>query len=331
MAKSSSVKQLSEFQDGEQGICFGLLSQKEQAKTRDGKPYYRVMFRDQNREAVVMVWSDSPWFAVCESEWETGHFYKLRCRYSETQYGPQLALEEIRAVEEDDREHGFSEHDFYLASRFDTDEMFRDLLTIVDEQIVNPHLAELVRLILSENEEAIKSFPAAKRNHHAYLGGFVEHVRSVTQTAIFLADKYADYYRAMEPPLSKDLVIAGAILHDIGKLEELAFQPQGSEYSSAGQLIGHILLGVDIVRRYAEKVPDLEPNLLLRLEHYRLAPIYPSGVPPFLLTPEALLVHYADDIDAKYHMMALALEAGDDSDSDFTSRNNPLRRAIFRG
>ncbi|MCA9041686.1 MAG: HD domain-containing protein, partial [Planctomycetaceae bacterium] len=248
-------------------------------------------------------------------------------------FGPQITLSEARAVTAEDQEEGFNESDFFISSRFNPDEMFQDLLEIVEQKIIDPNLQELVRLILTENDEAIKSFPAAKRNHHAYLGGFIEHIRSVTQTAVFLAEKYADYYRTMQPPLSQDLVIAGAILHDIGKLEELAFAPQGSDYSAAGQLIGHILLGRDIVRAYAEKVPDLDPNLLLRLEHiivsHQNLPEWGSPIAPH--TPEALLVHYADDIDAKYHMMALALEGEQDSDMEFTSRNNPLRRALFRG
>ncbi|MAT15306.1 MAG: nucleotide-binding protein [Planctomyces sp.] len=333
MSTTPNIRKLSELEHGDQATCYVLLTQQDQAKTKADKPFYRVTFRDQKREAVVMVWSDSPWFAPCESEWQVGSFYRITGTYEETKFGPQITLTEARAVVESDREAGFSENDFYLSSRFEPDQMFRDLLDIVEQQIIDPHLQELVRLILTENEEEIKTFPAAKRNHHAYLGGFLEHVRSVTQTAVFLADKYAEYYRAMQPPLSKDLVIAGAILHDIGKLKELAFQPQGSGYSAAGQLIGHILLGRDIVRAYAEKVPDLDPNVLLRLEHIIVAhqnlPEWGSPVAPH--TPEALLVHYADDIDAKFHMMAMALEAEDQTDPEFTSRNNPLRRALYRG
>ncbi|QDU81261.1 3'-5' exoribonuclease YhaM [Polystyrenella longa] len=333
MPSKPTTRPLSELENGEKATCYALLSQQDQAKTRDGKPYYRVTFRDREREAVVMVWSDSPWFGPCEAEWQVGSFYRITGQYADTKFGPQITLEEAHAVTDEDREAGFNENDFYISSRYNADEMFQDLLGIVEKEIVDPNLNELVRLILTENEEEIKTFPAAKRNHHAYLGGFLEHVRSVTQTALFLADKYADYYRAMQPPLSRDLVIAGAILHDIGKMQELAFQPQGSEYSPAGQLIGHILLGRDIVRSYAEKVPELDPNLLLRLEHIIVAhqnlPEWGSPIAPH--TPEALLVHYADDIDAKYHMMAMALEADDNSDLDFTSRNNPLRRALFRG
>src|SRR5690606_35463788 len=113
-------------------------------------------------------------------------------------------------------------------------------------------------------------WPAATHNHHAYAGGFLEHVLSVTQTCVYLAGKYAEIWPEMQPPLDKDLVVAGGVRHDIGKLRELELTATGAEYSPAGALIGHILQGRDMLREAASMHP-VDPEKLLRLEHIIVA------------------------------------------------------------
>jgi len=328
-----SIRKLCEFENNEAGDCFALLSKKEQAETRDGKPYYRCQFRDVKRTVTSMIWNDSTWFEKCESSWKTGEYFKLRCRYSENQYGPQIEIERIRRVTAEDSADGFDPADFLPRSRFDPETMFSELCEIVTKNIQEEPLKQLVMKILTENAEQIKQYPAASRNHHAYRSGYLEHVLSVTKTALYLAEKYREYYPTMSPPLSRDLVVAGAVLHDIGKLRELSSQPHGADYTSQGRLIGHILMGRDIVREYAMQMEDLNSETQLRLEHmivsHQNLPEWGSPISPH--TPEALLVHYADDIDAKFQMMATALTEPAAEDQQFTSRQNPLRRAIFRG
>ena len=332
-SESPRVVRLSEMEVGQTGDCFALLSAKERGLTRDGKPYFRVEFRDARRAATAMIWSDSGHFADCEAHWQVGHFYKIRCKYLENQYGPQLDLDRVRPVEAGDAADGFDPAEFYRASRFDVDRMFAELVGIAESEISDGPLRQLTAGLLREFKEQIKQMPAASRNHHAFRGGFLEHVLSVTRTAVFLADKYSAYYRRMQPPLSKSLVVAGAILHDIGKLQELDLRPQGADYSARGRLIGHILLGRDLVRERAAAIPEFDPEILLRLEHIIVAhqnlPEWGSPVSPH--TPEALLVYFADDLDAKFFMMAAALEDEPDEGGEFTSRNNALRRQVFRG
>jgi 3'-5' exoribonuclease len=323
---------LCEMQPGQAGDCFVLLVSKTRGSTRDGKPYYRVVFRDPGRSATAMIWSDGALFADCEQAWEPGRFYKLRCRYTENQYGPQVDIDRIREANDDDAAEGFDPGEFVTASRFDPEQMYGELMGIVETQIDDSGVRQLVAEILTENADAIRNHPAASRNHHAFRAGFLEHVLSVTRTAVYLADKYRDYYPDMQPPLSKSLVVAGAVLHDIGKLVELVDQPQGATYSPAGRLIGHLLLGRDMVRAKAAGIDGLDPELLLRLEHIIIAhhnvPEFGSPIPPH--TPEAMLVYHCDEIDAKFNMMVLAL-ADPAGDPEFTSRDNPLRRQIFRG
>ncbi len=328
-----SVGRLCDLQPGQLGDCFALLTAREQSTTRDGKPYYRCTFRDAGRSVTAMIWSDTPFFADCEQSWRAGQFYKLRCRYSENSYGPQIELDRIREVTEDDAADGFDPGDFLQSSRFDLEEMYAELTDLVEVEVENGPLRQLVAEILVTHADAIKTIPAAMRNHHAYRGGFLEHVLSVTRLALHLADKYRAYYSDMQPPLDKSLVVAGAVLHDIGKLIELDSQPQGATYTAPGRLIGHILLGRDIVREAAAKIEELDPETLLRLEHIIVAhqnlPEWGSPIAPH--TPESLLVHYADDVDAKFHMMATALETEPADDQEFTGRDNPMRRQIFRG
>ena len=220
------------------------------------------------------------------------------------------------------------------ASRFDPQEMFDSLVELAKSIAESPDeepLSAFVLAMLEQYHETLLTMPAAKYNHHAHVGGYLEHVLSVTRTCEFLANKYADMYPDMQPPLRKGLVIAGGILHDIGKIRELKETPTGAEYTASGSLIGHILQGRDMIRETVAEHP-LDEETLLRLEHiivsHQRLPEWGSPKPP--MTPEALLVHYADDCDAKYQMMLLAL-ADDATDGPLTSSRNPMRQRIYRG
>lgn len=330
---SSEIVKLSDMAPNQSGDTFALLIAKDAGKTREDKPYFKVIFRDASRSVSSMIWSDHGLFEDCRANWQPGGFFKLRGRYSEGNYGPQIDIDRLRPVNEADRESGFREEDFFPSSRYDRHEMFAELLQLVETHIDEEPLRRLVQGILNRYADGVRSHSAAVRNHHAFFGGFLEHVLSVTRTAVYVADKYRVYYAQMTPALSKSLVVAGAVLHDIGKMEELAFRPSGWEYTARGRLVGHIFIGRDIVLREAAGLPDLDPETLLRLEHIIIAhqglPEWGSPISP--MTPEAMLVHFADDLDAKFHELAVQLETRWPAGTQFTSRNNPLHRYIFRG
>lgn len=310
---------------------FVLMSAKEQLTTREGKPYYRVGFRDGGREVAFPIWDNSPWAIECREKWTLGVFYKVRAVYRETNYGPQLDLRKIREVCETDKVDGFDPTSLLPQSRFEPGQMFDELLAIVRERITNTALKALVEKILGDNRDALLRIPAARHNHHAFVAGWLEHTLSVTRTVVYLVGKYSDYYNDMQPPLDSSMALAGAILHDIGKLRELEQRPGGTAYTASGSLIGHLLQGRDIVRETALATP-LPPDTLLRLEHLIIAhqrlPEWGSPKPP--MTPEALLVHYADDIDAKFHMMAEVLR-NDTSEDPVTSKKNALAQQVYKG
>jgi 3'-5' exoribonuclease len=326
-----SIVALSEMIHGQEADLFVLMTAKEELTTRDGKPYYKVGFRDHAREVTFPIWHDSPWGADCREAWQPGTFYKLRAVYRDTNYGPQLDLRKIREVCSADQADGFTAAMCLPQSRFDAPGMFDELLATARERIDDVSLRELVTGLLEKNRQQLLTLPAATHNHHAFVGGWLEHVLSVTRSCVYLADKYDQYYPEMEPRLNKGLVVAGAILHDIGKLREIEEHPQGAEYTAEGNLIGHILQGRDIVREAAAG-RAIDRELLLRLEHIIVAhqrlPEWGSPKPP--MTPESLIVHYADDLDAKYQMMANILRE-DTNPGPVTSKKNVLYQKVYRG
>lgn len=328
------VCRLSELEPGETGDFFAVLISRDRAQTRDGKPFFRARFRDADRTATIMIWADGGWFEQCEQVWKEGEFYKLRGRYYENQYGPHLELEKLRPVEPEDAQSGFDPAEFVPTSRFNAAAMWNELTTLARTEIDDSFVRQLTLDLLEQFADTLQNMAAAMYHHHAYRSGYLQHVLSVTRTALFLSRKYGELYPDLQPPLSRSLVVAGAILHDIGKVIELKSLPSGTDYTPAGRLIGHLVLGRDLVRQAAAQIPDFDPEILLRLEHILLShqglPEWGSPIPPS--TPEALIIHYADDLDARFEMMAQALGTpATGNDVEFTSRDNPLKRRIFRG
>jgi 3'-5' exoribonuclease len=322
---------LSEMVPGQEADVYVLMTTKEQLTTREGKPYFKVGFRDGGREVSFPIWDNAPLAADCREHWTPGVFYKVRAVYRETNYGPQLDIRRIRETVEADAADGFDPMMCLPQSRFDPERMFDELLSIARQEIANVAVRKLVEAILTNNRTALLRCPAARHNHHAFVGGLLEHTLSVTRSCLYLAEKYAEYYADMTPPLDRSLVVAGAILHDIGKLRELDQRPEGTVYSAAGAMIGHLLMGRDIVREAAAACP-VPPDTLLRLEHLVIAhqrlPEWGSPKPP--MTPEALIVHYADDLDAKFAMMAAILR-NDTNPGPVTSKKNVLMQHVYRG
>ncbi|GAB6165394.1 3'-5' exoribonuclease YhaM [Thermostilla marina] len=331
MAAKKTLTSLSSLQPGEEGVFFALLSKKEVGTTRDGKPYFRVTFRDAEREVTFPVWSNSRWAEACREDWLPGTCYKLQATLQETQFGHQLDIRRIRPASDDDRAEGFDPDTFLPQSRFDREAMWAELIQIVEGRIEHPPVKRVVLQLLEEHAETWKRLPAARAHHHAYIGGLLQHTLSVVKTAVFLAEKYASLYDDLQPPLDTDMVVAGAVLHDVGKLLELETTVGEARYSPEGALLGHMLLGRDLVRDAALAV-GLDDERRLRLEHVVIAhqrlPEWGAPKPP--MTPEALLVHFADDCDAKFEMMADILR-NEPGDEPLTSSKNLLHQQVFRG
>lgn len=334
MAKSKPpLVRLSELQPGQSGDFFALLAEKTRGARKDGKPFYTCRFRDTARTAAFMVWSDGPWFEACEKDWHEGKFYKLRAAYEEhPTYGPQLELANLRPATDEDRMAGFDPMEFVERSRFDVEAMFQELWNIAETAIGDVPLRRLVLLLLERNSKQLKRLPATTRHFYTFAGGLLEHVLSVAKTCLHLVDKYAALYNELSPPLNRDLVIAGAILHDLGRCAELTDDIFKPERTVAGHLLGHVLLTRDLVRDAARELQDVDPRLLELLEHLIVTHLaLPEwGSPRLPMIPEALILHHADDLDAKLEMYVRCLtrdiEAG-----PFTARDPVLGRRLFKG
>lgn len=310
---------------------FARLAGKEPRTTRDGNPFFRVTFQDASGQIPAMVWHDSPHFPDCQTLWKKGATFRITGRLTASKYGPQLELATIRETCPTDAEDGFDELTLYQSAHIDPLTLFSTLLGYAKTHIAAPPLRALVEQIHETFRDDLLRWPAASRNHHAFHGGYLEHVVSVTENAIALGLKYRRDYPDLD--LSMELLVAGAILHDIGKLRELSLTPDGGEYTPSGRLLGHMFLGRDLIREFAAGIPELDPELLMNLEHILIShqglPEWGSPIRP--ATPEALLVHYADDIDAKFYIMASAITNSPHGDDPFTTPDNPLRRMIYRG
>jgi 3'-5' exoribonuclease len=334
MSKSKPpLVRLAEMTAGQSGDFFALLAERVRGARKDGKPYYTCRFRDETRTVTFMAWSDGNWYEDCEQKWRDGAFYKVRAVYQEhPQYGAQIDIENIRLVDDKDRTDGFDPLSFVDHSRYDVEAMFQELWNLAESQIADVPLRRLVLTILDRQKTPLKHLPATQKHFYPFAGGLLEHLISVTHTCIHLADKYVGAYPDLVPPINRDLVVAGAILHDIGRTIEFNDEVGNVQATTPGRLFGHLFLGRDLLRDTARELGDVDADLVQLLEHVLITHLnLPEwGSPKLPLIPESLIVHHADDLDAKLEMYARCLMR-DKEPGDFTARDPILGRQLFKG
>ena len=210
--------------------------------------------------------------------------------------------------------------------------MFAELKELATAHIADEPLRRLVLTLLDKYAEPLQRLPATRDRFHPFAGGLLEHTLSVTRSAVQLAERYSAYYTELKPPLNRDLVAAGAILHDIGRVLEFGDEAVAPTVTIPGRMSGHLLLGRDMVRDAARELGDVNPELVLMLEHIVLTHLsLPEwGSPRLPLVPECLIIHHADDLDAKLEMYIRCLSR-DKSDGPFTDRDPVLNRHLFKG
>lgn len=284
--------------------------------TRSGKTYLDLTLEDSTGSIPSKVWEIETQLL---GEVGRGDFVKVRATAEDYQGNLQLRVHKIRRVNDEDFVEGFRPEDCLEQTPFDIDSMWEEIREIAKS--AHPNVAEFLVSVFDLYEEQFRQWPAAQRIHHSYLGGLLEHTLSVTKTCLYLTEKYQ---------VSRDLLLAGALTHDIGKIHELSTKG-GIFYTDQGRLIGHLVLGRDIVRDHAQKVSTLPEDFLLHLEHLILAHQgqLEWGTVKVPMTPEALLLHYADDIDAKFNIAIRTIEQ-DRGDENFTSRNAIMQRPFYK-
>jgi 3'-5' exoribonuclease len=302
------------------GWGFFLCTRKETRSGRTGSAYLEIGLQDVSGEIGAKVFQDVDTITL---EFDVGEFVKLQGRSNLYQGRLELILEKIRRVIPDrDAADGFREEDCIRCAPRPVDEMWAELLGRVDS-VTDPALRALLLTLVQRHADRLRIWPAARRVHHAYRSGLLEHILAIMSVSVFLADHYG---------ARRDLLIAGALLHDIGKLQELAYDTS-TNYTVEGNLVGHIVLGVGMLRDAVrdQPAPGVPAELVTELEHLILSHHgdLEFGSPVKPMTIEAFLLATVDDLDAKLHQIRQHLE-DDDSPGRFTSMHRRLDRSLLK-
>jgi 3'-5' exoribonuclease len=324
---------LSEIQPEQEAECFAVLAKKVASRTKKDEPYLQCQFRDRRVARDAMLWQDSRFFRQAQG-WVEGEAFRLKVRGTlHPKFGMQITLLDIRPVRDDDREDGYDLNDLVVATRFEVDHLWSRIQEQIEKGVDDPCIKTLLKNMLETHRESFQRLQAATSMHHAYTGGLLEHVWSMLRVSAFLADHYSRYYSDLDPPINRSIIIAATILHDIGKLRELEYAPVEARYTTEGCLLGHVVMGRDMVREAAGKIEGFPPETLLLLEHAILAHHGKRefGAPVLPQTIEAYIVSAIDELDAKVNAVAQSILAAERDDS-FSGKVYPLEnRRFYRG
>lgn len=299
---------------------FFAVAAKNSRATKSGASYLALMLGDSSGQIEARAWDNAE-----VQPFEAGDVVAVRgqvCRYNEK---IQLKVDKIRRA--DDRDAGqWVLRDFVPQSERDIDEMWTELEAWV-AGFTDPDLRNLLEAFLHDEAiaSALREAPAAKALHHAWIGGLLEHVLSLMS----LCDLVAGHY----PHINRDLLLTGVFLHDIGKLRELQWGTS-FEYSLEGQLLGHITIGLGMIEKKIDALPDFPAAKRLLVEHLVLSHHgkYEYGSPKLPMTPEAIMLHYLDDLDAKMQTVRAEFarnEASGRSGAEMTDWVRALERPLL--
>jgi 3'-5' exoribonuclease len=310
---------IGELSDGEEVTACYLVHEVRRSETKQNKPFLKLTLGDRTGTIDGMVWDDAErWEPLCVADAVVGVRGKVGV-YNERIQLRVAHLEPLRA------EHADMEH-LLPASPRPRLQMERELDELI-ASVKDAALHKLLKRMLGRGSATGREYrvhPAAKRNHHAYLCGLLKHSLSVAGAC----DRMAEHYAAQGLQVDRDLLVAGALLHDVGKVRELKALPS-SGYTDEGQLLGHIVLGIQMVAEEARAVPDLPAERLLLLQHliasHQGKPEWDSPKVPQLV--EGLILHYADDLDAKLNPVRALLSGVEHGAWSAYDRN--LARSFF--
>jgi len=307
----------SELKANEIATAVFLVHSKEIRQKRTGEPYLCLQLGDRSGEVEARMWDNVP--DVMDT-FDRDDFVKVKGLFQLYNNRPQLTIHKMRRV----LDHEVDLADFFPASQRHPDEMWAELRRTVAE-LENEHIRRLLDAFLDDPEIAprYRIAPAAKTIHHAFRSGLLEHVLSLCS----LARRVADHY----PWIDRELLVAGAVLHDIGKIHELSYE-RGFSYTAEGQLLGHIAIGVRMMSEKLRAFPDFPPPLRNLLEHIILSHHgqLEFGSPKTPAFPEALLFHFLDDMDSKMECMRALLGKEPQAESLFTPWSSALERVALR-
>ena len=309
---------LKDIKQGDKVACTFLAAEKNMAFSLKGAPYLNVRLKDKTGELDGKVWDNALEF---DRQFKKGDIIYIEGRAAIYKNSIQISIVNMKKYPGDDIEPS----DYLPVAKGDITAMFNEMLTYIEKVQTKP-LQALLQAFFNDQKtaELFQRAPAAKGFHHIYLGGLLEH----TLSTVRLLDKVADHY----PNLDRDLLIAGGMLHDIGKIYEFNYESL-IEYSDEGRLIGHIVMSVEMINKKIEAIPDFTAPLALKMRHIILSHHgeLEFGSPKRPKTMEALVVHFIDDLDAKLNGFQSFINDSNNADSDWTAYNRFFERFLYKG
>lgn len=281
------MKFIKDYKEGDRVSDIYLCKHKQTAVTKNGKPYVNVILQDKTGTVDAKVWEPN---SAGIEEFDTLDYIEVYGDVNNFQGALQVNVKRARVCKEGE----YDPANYLPVSRYNNDQMYKELLGLIDS-LENSYIKTLLQAFFVEDEAFIKKFrrsSAAKTMHHGFVGGLLEHTLSVT--------KLCDYYCTRYPLLKRDLLLAAAMFHDIGKTRELSLFPE-NDYTDDGQLLGHIVIGCEMLDEKIRNIAGFPPVLASELKHCILAHHgeYEYGSPKKPALFEAVALNMADNTDAK--------------------------------
>lgn len=295
------MKYIKDYKDGDRVFDIYLCKHKISAVTKNGKPYDTVVLQDKTGTIDAKVWDPNN---AGIAEFDSLDYIEVYGDITSFQGVLQVNVKRIRKCQEGE----YAPADYLPVSRFDREEMYQELLSYING-VENTYLKQLLQEFFVKDQPFISAFKqssAAKTVHHGFVGGLLQHTLGVT--------KLCDYYCSTYPLLKRDLLITAAICHDMGKTREISLFPE-NDYTDAGQFLGHIVIGVEMIGEKVRNIPGFPEVLANELKHCILAHHgeYEFGSPKKPAIMEAMALNLADNTDAKMETFTEILENSKDN------------------
>lgn len=296
-----------------------LVRDKIMAMAKNGKPYMTLKLIDRSGEVEARVWDRVDEYGDLFAK---DDFIRVQGKASVYLGKMQLVVQELSRLADDQVDLA----DFLPVAQRSAAEMEQELRTKVESMQSEGYLRRLLEAFLADADflQHYRTAPAAKSMHHAYLGGLLEHSLAVADLADDICRRY--------PTLNRDLLLTGALLHDVGKVAELCYA-RSFDYTDAGKLLGHIVMGVEMVDAKVRQIPGFPAEVLVLVKHLLLSHHgqYEYGSPKRPKTLEALVLNFIDDMDAKINGVRTHIEREPDNPSPWTSYHRLYDRYFFKG
>ena len=308
------MRYIKDIREGERIIEHYLCKKKESRESKAGKSFLSLKLQDKTGLIDAKIWE----MTGDIGQFEEGEIVKIDGQVTSFQNELQVKVTKIRRS----REGEYEPTELIPTSKRDIGEMYAKVVELINS-VKNPHIKALLENIMVKDEARAKIFKthsAAMYMHHSYMGGLLEHTLSVAEICDALGGRYAY--------VNRDILLAGALLHDIGKIYELSPLPQ-NEYTDDGQMLGHIIIGIEMISEEVAKIPGFPRELASLVKHCIVSHHgeFEFGSPKLPSTAEALLLHFADNIDAKLTTYGEVLEK-DTTPGLWTSYQKGLGRYV---